>query len=159
ASCAIDLGRRNMHEATDLRTPRGFEEPERGGGVDFMVLGRMADRMSHAAAGGMEDNVGVGQQPVDQIGVADVAPNHFDVSWAPMWLEFFGTTGGKMVEYADAAILKRIDEMRADEAGSAGDQDFCARQVHGLIPNLRGTAAGSRRYETRTDCTESFSAS
>ena len=77
----------------------------------------------------MEDDVDAAHRRRDGIRVAHVAVHELDV--VDHVVQVHGPAGGQIVERPDAvaAIPQRVDEVGADEPGSAGDDREACHQV------------------------------
>ncbi len=71
----------------------------------------------------MEAHLGVGDEPLDELCVGGRALDELDLLGDPV--EVRGHAGRQVVEHDDAVAPadERIDEVRADEPGSTGDED------------------------------------
>ena len=124
---AVDrAARRRVHHALDAAQPRGLEHVDRADDVDPRVPRRVLDRLAHIdLRGQVEDDVGPrrGEHAAHAPRVADVGLLE---AGAPRQraAEVLALAGGQVVDDRDlvAAIEERVDEVRADEAGAAGDQ-------------------------------------
>ena len=72
----------------------------------------------------MEDELDAPHRGVDALVRAEITFHHLDVP--PERREVGAASGGEVVEDADvvAALEQRLDEVRADEACAAGDEDL-----------------------------------
>ena len=124
AAVAVDGRRRRGHDAPDALVAGGEQHVERALDVD----GGRRQRVLHRARNGaeralVEDDLDAADGRVHALVRAEVALDDLDV---PSELrEVRPAAGREVVEHADvvAALEQRLDEVRADEAGAAGDED------------------------------------
>ena len=127
SSRPVHFGRRNVYEALDPGPVCLGKYHERAGSVDLVILNRLSDGMADPAAGKVKDDVDPLHDLAHKLTVANVSFDYFDIG-APAVLSkvpFF--TRRKVVENANIAVLKRIDQVRADETRSSGNQDRFSR--------------------------------
>ena len=94
----------------------------------------------------MDHGVGPGHEAVDQVGVADVAHDELDAVRGQAG-DVLGVAGvGQLVEHGDvdAGVLAHdvVDEVGADEAAAAGDDDALRLEGgvgHDASPSSRGS--------------------
>jgi hypothetical protein len=141
---AVDraAGRRVEH-ALDAGEPRGLEHVDRAHDVDARVPGRVLDRLAHIdLRREVEDDVGPrrGEHAAHPVRVADVGLLEARAA-RERGGEVLALAGGQVVDDQDlvAAIEQRVDEVRADEAGAAGDQG-----THGRGSYVRGARGQGR---------------
>src|SRR5690606_30885576 len=81
----------------------------------------------------VEDDLAPGDRPGDGVGVGDVALDDLDAG-----REVVQPAGGEVVEHHDVVApgQEGVDEVRADEAGAAGDE-----RPHDRTPAVAPTAA------------------
>ena len=108
--------------------PAGLDERVGALDVGLQERARVGDGVVVVGLGGVVDHgVGLGHEAVDERGVADVAHDELDaVRGEPR--DVVGVAGvGQLVEHGDvdAGVLAHdvVDEVGADEAASAGDDD------------------------------------
>jgi hypothetical protein len=95
-----------------------FEQDQRAGRVDFVVVDRMADRVADAAAGEVEDEIDPGDERPDQAAVPEVPFVNGQSRIVEVVCEICPTAGGEIVEdpqRGDPFGEDGIDEVRADE--------------------------------------------
>ncbi len=113
----------------------GLEERRRvGDGVVVVGLGGVVDH-----------GVGLGDQAVDQLGVADVAHDELDAARGQARDVLWVAGVGQLVEHGDVDVRVLahdvVDEVGADEAAAAGDDDALGLEGgvgHGHSPSSRG---------------------
>ena len=113
-----------MDEPSHAGLPSFGQHDERTRRVDLVVLHGVADGMANAAAGQVEDRVDAVAGAGHRGEVPDVAADNLHARRAQVLGQVFSLAGREIVQHADAAIFERVDEMRADEAGAAGDQNL-----------------------------------
>ena len=104
----------------------------------------------------MEDDVDALRQAADEIAVADVALDELDGAVGPRPVEVLAAAADEVVEHHDllgAAMHELVDDVRADGAAAAGDEDpaqaaHCAAPARKelrswTMPTQRGAAARS----------------
>ena len=103
----------------------------------------------------VEDDIAAADQPAHQHGVADVALDQGHPAARQRGGEIADAAAHHVVDHghlADAFAEQQVDDMRADEAGAAGDQNPGTTQIsHPHLPSatLAGTSASSPPAATR----------
>ena len=130
---AVDRGGGAEDEICRSVSARRFEQAERPDAVDVLVEHRLSETGTDAGAGGQVDDgveAAVGEEPVHQRLVADVPLDQAPVV-PPGELRDVGALARGVVEVVEVVehrhpIAPRQEppgEVRADEAGAAGDED------------------------------------
>ena len=128
--------------------PAGLDEGVGALDVGPQERGRVGDGVVVVGLGGVVDHgVGLGDQAVDERGVTDVAHDELDPVRGQAG-DVVGVAGvGQLVEHGDvdAGVLAHdvVDEVGADEAAAAGDDDALGLEGgvgHGILP-VRAHAA------------------
>jgi hypothetical protein len=113
---------RGEHDALRAMKAGGLEQDRRARDVDGGVEARRRDGSAHVdLRGKVKDDVRwlLGKDPIDRVRLTDV-----DLVQARIGVDVGAAAGCQVVEDRDGVILRdeRIDEVRADEARSAGYQ-------------------------------------
>lgn len=139
AEAAEHFIRRDVHEAKlfgrgwgepGVVRPGGFEEDLGADDVGLDKLGGVSDRAVDVRLGSeVEDAQGLvfGEGRAEGRGVADIGFDQFETVGREV-LEVFAAAGVGEFVVADDAVVglgqQQVDEVRADEAGGAGDQEY-----------------------------------
>ena len=124
SAVAVDGRRRRGHDAPDPLVPGSEQHVERALDVDRGRRQRVLHRARHGAQRALvEDDLDAADGRVHALVRAEVALDHLDVP--PELCEVRPAAGREVVQHADvvASLEERLDEVRADEAGAAGDED------------------------------------
>ena len=123
---AVDRGRGGVDDLADLLLDAELDEAR--GRVDHHLdrLARLGGAVGDAQRRLVEDGVAARHQPGHQVAVADVADDELDRARGHGAGEVLGPAPDQVVDHHDLAAAPRdqkIDDVGADEAGPAGDED------------------------------------
>ena len=122
---AVDPDRARVDDARDARAARGLEDVERAARVDRLGLGGAQRDVVHIGGGGqVDDGVAALHRRLQGVAVEEVPDHGVDLAGLVV-------LGLAHVEDArrHARRQEAVDDVRADEAGPAGDED-----PHALAP-------------------------
>ena len=147
---AVDRHRRGDQQLADLLTAldRLLQHHRRADGVDRRVALDLVHRLAHAdGRGEVHDGVDTVECAPDRFMVADISDLQLDLA-----VEVIGPLAGRMnlgvevVERSNLVALgqKPVGEMRADEAGAAGDENAHDRGAGYLSSGALGLATPRR---------------
>ena len=140
---AVDPGGRAVDDAADLGAAGGLEHVEGAARVDLLGEDRVGEDVGDVGdRGEVDDGVAVAHRQVEVGRVGDAAGEGLD-------LQRRVVGRGAEIEdpRRDAAIEQPVDDVGADEAAAAGDQDPHAASPLRRAPP-RGSRAGSRAART-----------
>ena len=136
----VDLVGGDLHEAADAVLAGRVQEHT---GPDHVRSGErllVLDRAVHVGLRGeVDDRVAAAGRARDVVGLGDVALEELDL----LQRQVGAVAGiGELVEHDDllAGGEEALDEVRADEAGAAGDEDAHREKVSRLGPSVEATA-------------------
>ena len=135
---AVDPDRARVDDARDARAARGLQHVERAARVEppRPRRGSLRDVVDVGGGGEVHDRVAAAHRRLQGVAIEQVAEHGVDLAG--------GVVGGRAhVEDArrDAGRQQAVDDVRADEAGAAGDEDA-------LMRALRSWPGGSRAART-----------
>ena len=121
---AVDRRRRGVDDAAHVLVARREQDVQRPLDRDRARRQRILHRARHRRQRALvEDELDAANRVVDALVAAQLPLDDLDVVLQPG--EVRAVAGGEVVEHANgvAALEERANEVRADEAGSAGDED------------------------------------